>query len=90
MQVAEHLHNRFSTEEWVAAHVDKNINEIVVTYITTEVMNATRPVVDHECVRDPNPSSALPGHTTDDPLYHRLRACDLHTPTHAFAVLTQC
>jgi hypothetical protein len=46
-EVAEHLRARFQTEEWKAAHVDKAIHEIVVTYSDHgEITERGR--VDHE------------------------------------------
>ena len=46
-EVAEHLRNRFQTEEWKAAHKDKSIHEIIVTY-SDHGQIVERPRVDHE------------------------------------------
>ena len=46
-EVAEQLRKRFQTEEWMAAHVDKSIHEIVVTYSQHDEITE-RPRVEHE------------------------------------------
>ena len=46
-EVAEQLRKRFQTDEWKAAHVDKAIHEIVVTYSNHNEITE-RGVVDHE------------------------------------------
>ena len=46
-EVAEQLRKRFQTEEWMAAHVDKSIHEIVVTYSQHNEITE-RPRVEHE------------------------------------------
>ena len=45
--VAEHLKKRFETDEWKAAHADKAIHEIVVTYSNHDEI-FERPQVEHE------------------------------------------
>lgn len=46
-EVAEHLRNRFETDEWKAAHTDKSIQEIIVTY-SDHMDIVERPAVEHE------------------------------------------
>jgi hypothetical protein len=46
-EVAEQLRKRFQTAEWMAAHVDKSIHEIVVTYSHHDEITE-RGLVDHE------------------------------------------
>lgn len=46
-EVAEHLRRRFQTDEWKAAHTDKSIQEIVVTYSDHGDI-VERPAVEHE------------------------------------------
>lgn len=44
-EVAEHLTNRFQTDEWKAAHADKSIHEIIVNYTPHDKITE-RPVVE--------------------------------------------
>ena len=46
-EVAEQLRKRFQTDEWMAAHIDKSIHEIVVTYSQHNEITE-RPSVEHE------------------------------------------
>jgi hypothetical protein len=46
--VAEDLRARFANDEWRDAHLDKTINEIVVTYASTAEVHGSRPQPDHE------------------------------------------
>lgn len=46
-EVAEHLRARFETEEWIMAHADKSIQQIVVTYSHHDEV-IERPRVEHE------------------------------------------
>ena len=46
-EVAEQLQKRFQTEEWMAAHADKSIHEILVTYSNHDEISE-RALVDHE------------------------------------------
>ena len=46
-EVAEQLRKRFQTDEWIAAHVNKAIHEIVVTYSQHNEITE-RPTVEHE------------------------------------------
>ena len=47
-QVAEHVKNRFCNAEWMAAQLDKTVNEIVVVYEDTKEIHSSRPSPDHE------------------------------------------
>ena len=47
-QVAEHVKARFCNEEWMAAQLDKTVNEIVVVYVDTKEVHNSRPSPDHE------------------------------------------
>ena len=42
-----HVRAHFCNPEWVATHIDKTINEVVVTYASTAEIHATRPAVEH-------------------------------------------
>ena len=48
VQVAEHVRARFCTDEWRDTHVGKTVNEIIVTYASTEEVHGSRPHPDHE------------------------------------------
>lgn len=50
-EVAEHLTARFATPEWMQAHTEKTINEIVVTYADSTEIQATRPSVEPKYAR---------------------------------------
>ena len=45
--MAEQLRKRFETEEWMAAHADKSIHQIIVTY-SDHAEISERGLVDHE------------------------------------------
>jgi hypothetical protein len=47
-QVAEHVKARFCNDEWMAAQLDKTVNEIVVVYVDTKEVHNSRPSPDHE------------------------------------------
>ena len=46
--MAEHVKKRFCNAEWMAAQLDKTVNEIVVVYAPTQEVHNTRPSPDHE------------------------------------------
>ena len=47
-QVAEHVKARFCNDDWMAAQLDKTVNEIVVVYVDTKEVHNSRPSPDHE------------------------------------------
>ena len=46
--MAEHVKARFCNAEWMAAQLDKTVNEIVVVYVDTKEVHNSRPSPDHE------------------------------------------